>query len=491
MCPAVGAGPVRGAGARSGARELPEIFGSRHSTPRVAVGHEHSGDEIRTPGAESTRWLRVLRYVKFMLARFEVRNFRSIAQPLELSLVAVDHDREAAREVPSLGESLLTRAAVYGPNASGKSNVLAALVWLVDAVRQSLRLWEDEIPVDPFCLGSEVGKSSEFTVDYVVDGVRFEYLLEVNRAEVVREHLFHYPNKKPTRIFERERDQVTFNRALGSTRALLELLTPTTLMLSLARRFDVPEASRFAEAFIRTTAFGRLPSRRRFVDANGMGSTLRIFDQRGSLGRSPEGEITLFEDGQVDPRSQALDLLKLADLGVSDVVVERDEIPSRNGELPPRTVARPRLVHGAGDRAVALDLHQESEGTRTWFALIGPVLTALRNGAPIIFDELDASLHPVLSAELLRIFQDKATNPFGAQLIFTSHDTSLLKHLNRDEVWLTQKRTDGSTELGALADFAGERVRKSANIESAYLHGRYGAIPDIDPTRLRALGLVG
>lgn len=109
-----------------------------------------------------------------------------------------------------------------------------------------------------------------------------------------------------------------------------------------------------------------------------------------------------------------------------------------------------------------------------------------------VFDELDASLHPKLSAELLQVFHDPSTNPRGAQLLFTSHDTSLFNHLNRDEVWLTEKRNDGSTRLGALAEFAGERVRRSQNLENAYLHGRFGALPQVERAGfLRALGLIG
>jgi len=151
-----------------------------------------------------------------------------------------------------------------------------------------------------------------------------------------------------------------------------------------------------------------------------------------------------------------------------------------------------RLVHRADKERVRFDFALESEGTRTWFDLIGPVLAALDRGSLLLFDELDASLHPTLSAQLIRLFQDPATNPAGAQLVFTSHDTSLLNHLNRDEVWLTEKADDGATRLGALAEFAGERVRKSQNLEKGYLHGRFGALPDVDRTEmLRTLGLIG
>ena len=100
-------------------------------------------------------------------------------------------------------------------------------------------------------------------------------------------------------------------------------------------------------------------------------------------------------------------------------------------------------------------------------------------------DELDASLHPVISGKLMELFQDPATNPHGGQIIFTTHDTSLLGHLNRDEVWITEKRPDGSTELTALAEFRGSNVRRSTNLERGYLQGRFGGVPVVDEFLLR------
>ena len=127
----------------------------------------------------------------------------------------------------------------------------------------------------------------------------------------------------------------------------------------------------------------------------------------------------------------------------------------------------------------------------TWFGLIGPTLSALRSGRILLFDEIDASLHPRLSARLLELFQDPETNPYGAQLIFTTHDTSLLNYLNRDEVWLTEKSDSGATNSTALAEFGRDKVRRSLNLEKAYLQGRFGAVPEPDQFILReALGLV-
>jgi AAA15 family ATPase/GTPase len=147
------------------------------------------------------------------------------------------------------------------------------------------------------------------------------------------------------------------------------------------------------------------------------------------------------------------------------------------------------LIHKAAGEELPFNLPDESAGTLTWLALIGPALAALRSGDILLFDEIDASLHPKLSARLLELFQDPVTNPRGAQLIFTTHDTSLLNHLNRDEVWLTEKGDDGATTLTGLAEFGGDKVRRSLNLERAYLQGRFGAVPELDQaTVLRVLG---
>lgn len=439
-----------------------------------------------------------------MLIRFEASNYRSIAEGVELSMVAVDRDREAAREAPHLGESLLTLAAVYGPNASGKSNVVGALAWLRDAVKDSLRFWEDEIPLEPFAFGSGPTESSEFVIEITVDGVRFEYIVELDPTRVLYEGLFHYPEKKRRRIFEREGSELKLQRGLGALSGTRELLTERTLALSVARRFDEPLVSNFAKKLLGLHVLGQVPrparprrlfgaSRRRSYQSDRVDiDTTRWFDGPDADQLPPFSSVAAEAKwSALSRREQALALLRLADLGIEDVVIDVQEVAYSNSGST-LTERRLRLVHRSGDNSTPLDFAAESEGTRTWFGLIGPVLTALQAGSIVIFDELDASLHPTLSAELLRIFRSPVTNPYGAQLIFTSHDTSLLNHLNRDEVWLTEKRLDGSTRLGALAEFAGERVRRSQNLENAYLHGRFGALPQVDQTEfLRALGLIG
>ncbi|MEF3402239.1 AAA family ATPase [Agromyces sp. CCNWLW203] len=431
-------------------------------------------------------------YAGLVLVRFEVSNYRSIASPVELSFVAIDRDRPEVHFQESIGEGLLAVAAVFGPNASGKSNVVSAMGWLRDAVRNSVRFWEDDIPTEPFAFGPDKLQTSEFVLEAMVDGVRFEYRLELDAAKVSYEALFHYPEKKRRRVFERDDAGLKLQRGLGSLSGTRELLTDRTLALSVARRFDEPLVRKFAHEILQIQTLGQLPRRRRtgggaWRNPVGYMSTMRWFDNFD--------QPTLFDDLEVDltngQRDAALSLLRLADLGIDDVVIDERKVDYPDGSSP-RRERRVRLVHKTASMSAPLDFADESEGTRTWFHLIGPVLSALQEGSAVVFDELDASLHPTLSAELVNIFKSSVMNPFGAQLIFTSHDTSLLNHLNRDEVWLTEKLPDGSTRLGALAEFAGERVRRSQNLESAYLHGRFGALPQVDQAAfLRSLGLIG
>jgi predicted ATPase len=418
-----------------------------------------------------------------MLLKFEVANHRSILQPAELSMIAVDDERPAARGFTLLGERVLTVAGIYGPNASGKSNILEALAWLSAAVSSSLRGWGEEVPRDPFQFAGGPSEPSVYDVQMVADGVRYAYHLEVNDSEVLYESLYSYPERRRRILFERDGLEIDFRRGLGTLAGGTRmLLTPTTLVLSAILRLDHPEVDSFARELagikslnIGTTRAWRRMRGRNYVRPHQVTEQIFLSEDLTS-GKSSSVD----EEGLAIERKLALEMLRFADLGIDDVLV----IAREEG----REV---QLVHRAGDEQLSFALPDESVGTRTWFGLIGPVLTALRQGHLLLFDEMDARLHPRLSARLIELFQDPATNPRNAQIIFTTHDTSLLNHLNRDEVWITEKGDDGATTLTALAEFGGDKVRRSLNLEKAYLQGRFGGVPELDQFRLRqALGMI-
>lgn len=414
-----------------------------------------------------------------MLLRFEATNHRSIMEPVELSMIAVDNDRPAARGFERISERALTVAAIYGPNASGKSNVLDALHWLSTAVGESLRQWDDHVPRRTFRFGDGPTTPSTFEVEMMIGEVRYEYHLEIDDSSVIFEGLYSYPERRRRVLFERAGMELILRRGLSALSGTRDLLTPTTLALSAALRFDEPEVGAFGRtlAGIGVLSKGtpdRLPSwfseRLASRVLVGAAATSQIFESSEDVARA-----------DVEERNVALGMLRLADLGIDDVEITDDGL---------EPVPRLRLVHHASGQRLPFEIADESAGTRTWFALIGPVLGALRTGQVLLFDEIDASLHPRLSAHLLGLFQASETNPRGAQLIFTTHDTSLLGHLNRDEVWLTEKGDDGATRLTALAEYGGDKVRRSTNLERAYLQGRFGAVPQVDEFALRqALGL--
>jgi uncharacterized protein len=139
-----------------------------------------------------------------MLIRFEAGNHRSIKSPVELSMVAVDTDRPSVRSFDRLAEGVLPLAGLYGPNASGKSNVLDALGWLAAAVRDSLRRWDDSVPREAFRFDDFAEQPSTYEVDLMVAGVRHIYSLEVDDTQILHEELVSYPEKRPRTLFSRE-----------------------------------------------------------------------------------------------------------------------------------------------------------------------------------------------------------------------------------------------------------------------------------------------
>ena len=419
-----------------------------------------------------------------MLLRLQVSNHRSILEPVELSMIAVDKGRAAARQFEGLSEHVLTVAGIYGPNASGKSNLLDAIAWLSMAVARSLRDWGDYIPRDAHRFGKGPGSPTKFDLDLEVGGIRHTYRLELDDSSVLFESLDSYPEGRRRNLFTRCERAINFRRGLAGTRGIQALLTPTTLALSAGSRLAASGFRGVARALssmrVSRPRNSRSPWAARVSWPDD--TTRLLVDDEARQSR-------LFDTGQgrsaVTDRSSAMELLRFADPGIADFVMTEEESDHHGGLR-----RQLRLIHRGEGEPVFFGLEDESDGTQTWFSLLGPALAALRRGQVFLLDEIDASLHPRLSARLIEIFQDGQTNSRGAQLVFTSHNTSLLNSLNRDELWLTERAPNAPTRLVGLAEFRGERVRKSLNLERAYLQGRFGAVPEVDQAAVRrALGL--
>jgi AAA15 family ATPase/GTPase len=413
-----------------------------------------------------------------VLLRFRFSNFRSFRAEQELSLIAGPFTDlpDVVRHPAGLKEGVLPIAAIYGANASGKTNVIQAIGFMASAVSLSHRDWKPDgpIPREPFMAYEESKlEPSEFEADFLLAGVRHGYGFRVDSQVVLEEWLYVYPKGKKQTWFHRKRGNpiVFSNKMPGENRTIENLTRQNSLFLSAAAQ-------------------------------NAHEALLPIFTWLSGLlfvigDRSKYRQHTARLCSKVDYKNEIARLVSVADLGISEMTVENKTFPDKTKELvetftklfelqPETTVLVNfndqfiRLLHRFGNTTVPFSEDQESDGTLAYLALLGPAVDAIQKGTPLLIDELDASLHPLLAIQLLRLFNTPSSNPKGAQLIFNTHDTNLLSGgvLRRDQIWFTEKGNDATSHLYALSDF---KPRRQENLQSGYLQGRYGAIPFINP----------
>lgn len=423
-----------------------------------------------------------------MLLRFRFSNYRSFRSEQEFSMIAgplKEHDENLVKNA-AIPESVLTAAAVYGANASGKTNLLRALHFMATAVKDSHTRWQpdEQIPRQQFAfLEREKDRPSAFTIDLIVDGVRYQYGFTVSDAAVLKEWLYAYPKGKRQSWFNRTvGTPMTFSEKMpGENRTIEALMRPNSLFLSTAAQNNHPALTPIYRWFSQSVTF--------------------VFEKKSP---SSQGSVELRADPLselcADPlyRESMARMLAFADLGVSDLRLGKQVVPEplkrimSQGMKPKdlenvikgiESVKQVHLVHRAGDGSMPFQPDQESHGTIAYLALLGPILSGLQNGGVVCVDELDASLHPLLATRLIRLFSDRSMNPKGAQLIFNTHDTNLLNRgiLRRDQIWFAEKEQDGSSQIYPLTDF---QPRKDENLANGYLQGRYGAIPFLSPELL-------
>lgn len=420
-----------------------------------------------------------------MLVEFRVKNFRSMRDEQVLSLVASKDKTLGDTNVMSTGlkaaPGLLRSAVVYGANAGGKSNLIKALQYMRGVVLESATVIQpgQTYGVQPFRLDDlSASEATEFEVTFIVADVRYQYGFAITPERIVREHLLVYKAFKPQRWFDRHfevdsgKDVYEFGPGLKGAKHLWEGATrPNSLFLSMAVQLN-SEAMRPVFDWFATA--------------------LVIFNEQAKL--SPQTSIQMLQ--QAEGRKQICAFLTAADISISDIEVVTHKVPGhavhfdldanktevRSEELEEHQL---RFSHVTERGRAVFDLIDESSGTRNLLFLTGPVLDILTKGLTLVIDELDTSLHTLLVRELVRLFHRPDVNTGGAQLIFTTHDTSLLDAPNlfrRDQVWFIEKDKDQASTLVALAEFS---PRKNEALERGYLIGRYGAIPFLN----QSLGL--
>lgn len=426
-----------------------------------------------------------------MLIEFRVANFRSFHEEQTFSLVASKDEKHPGNLIPGEKFNLLKAAAIYGSNASGKSNLIKAIDFMEEFIRNSATRMNqgDKIPfIVPFRLAPDSrAKPSSFEVTVVVDETRFEYGFSATRERVHDEWLAAYPppHRRRQQWFERRFDPQTEQ----TTWAFRGPLKPEEAILKAKTRDNGLVLSRGAELNIGFLNELFLWFRK----------SLRIYD----LSDPPVAlMISTIERIREDPefRNRVVKLLRHADLGIDGVNVESESVdwesvPDDVKRLIPEKGRRELLVSGLSVRTThrlfGSDAHEqfdmeknESNGTMRLFALAAPVLDALSKGRVIVVDELECSMHPLLTRKIIELFQSPEANKKGAQLIFATHDSTLMdpELFRRDQIWLVEKNRSGASELFSLYDFDTEdRPRNTEAFQRNYLAGRYGGVPNFGP----------
>jgi hypothetical protein len=400
-----------------------------------------------------------------VLLQFQIENFRSFRERATFSMVASKlssrHgvlDEDTTFE-PRPDLRLLTSAAIYGANASGKSNLVKALAFMRWFVLNSNRALQsgEAIPFDPFRLSEEPSRTtSGFEITFLLDGVEYRYGFDAGADAVATEWLYARRASRERTLFEREGSEIRLGPDFKKEgHGVADKTRDNALFLTTVAQFNGPTAAAVLQWF----------------------RSLRIMSGLEDLGAKLQTIAAIHDPAE---RAATVALLRGFDLGVESLELEtrpHAEKYARPGDdAGVKTIRRAFHADGRPGRAIPFDLEDESEGTQKVFALTAPLRDALRDGRPVIIDEFDARLHPVLSRAIVRLFNSRATNPHHAQLVIVTHDTSILNKdtFRRDQIWFAEKDPRAGTDLYSLAEYA---VRNDASFDKDYMMGRYGAIP--------------
>ncbi len=417
-----------------------------------------------------------------MLIQFSVNNFRSIKDNVTLSMLAASKDISNTFFLRDGSYELLNSAVLYGANASGKSNILKAMAQMRNIVLNSTKVHQstDKLPHNPYKLTKQtVQASTSFEIIFFVQENKYRYGFEFDSTTVYAEWLFLDENGREAKLFYRDIEEEFYvnKNKFKEGRGLEEKTLKNQLFIWKCDAENGPISKEILQWF----------SHFNMIDG---------LENRGYI------DFTINQMKNQEFKKEIVSLVKFADLGIIDIATNESKIDSKEIEaIPlPREIKDQILndenlikiethtSHKFFDQdnnevgQVRFDLHKdESFGTNKFFAMSAPILDTLKRGGILIVDELDASLHPILTTYLIRLFHNKKVNSQNAQLIFATHDTNLLNAdlLRRDQIWFTEKDKYGSTDLYSLVEYKINKARKSTNLEKNYLQGRYGAIPYI------------
>ena len=421
-----------------------------------------------------------------MLVEISISNYRSIGDKQTLSLTPAPKQKEYPINIITEGAyDALNAIAIYGSNASGKSNLLRSISVMNEIVHISSRTSSTtKLPFDPFALKEGyVDKPTEFEIVFIKDEKRYRYGFSYMRSSIIREWLYRKNVGREVPLFLREGDVIDVRSGFQGSKKLIDTAVEATrdnaLFLSQCDSLNVEEAVSIMAWFDTLHVINGLYTEIHEV------STVELWQQMLYRDKINEYISTIAMD--IHGIDISIKKLNENDLPSNFPAQLKERITKYNVQSFHQTYAKDSQPTNAF-LSWDFDKH-ESEGSKKALQLSGPVLKALMNGEILVIDEMEAKLHPIITLNIIDMFLDPNCNPKHAQLIFATHDTNLLSYskLRRDQIYFTEKNKWESTELFSLSDFVyfnekngeivEEKERKDTDKEKRYLEGRYGAIP--------------
>lgn len=398
-----------------------------------------------------------------MIINFSVKNFRSIDDEVNLSFEAVDKNENDKYYIYNSGkEKILKTAIIYGSNASGKTNILKALGFLVKFIRSPLDRKDQLIELEPFLFTDNVKKSTYFELEFLMNDIKYSYVLEVSKEKVLLEQLYFY-NPRKALVFDR--DDYDFGSKIKINKSEKEALKNNTLhnnsILSgyLKTNIHIEELENPIAWFKKI-----LPPV--FPTTNLVGFVIEQLEKKDlnkefilNILQNADFGIDNFDIKESDPEEEFKEFLKKIEESHDDF--KRLEI---------------FFTHM---KKYKLEYDDESTGTQRYYQLSIILTLLLKESLILPIDELEASLHPDLLKHFLLSF---IVNSKNSQLIFTTHSRELLIEkdiLRQDIIWFTEKKDNHSTELYSLSDFDTKTLRKESSMYNIYKSGKLGATPNL------------
>jgi len=424
-----------------------------------------------------------------MIVQFSIENYKSFKKESILSFIGSNTTKEHESDNTFLWKDykFLKSNAIYGANASGKSNLINAMSLMKRIVLTSFHnalLEKNKITqVSPFKLNSDSSKRpSTFEVVFIKNEKQYRYGFEIKEDKILSEWLFHIPNKIETPLFTRELDKIHINKTQFKEGLNLESKTRNNvLFISVCSQFNGEVSDLVINWFKNLRFISGLND-----DGYRRYTTEKIKEDK-TFNKWLNKFIKFLEISKISVEDELIETIDIDDLDIPDDKKELKVALKALNELQEKekTVSKLKSWHNVYDSDniindnVAFDFNrEESKGTQKLVYILGPIYDALVNSRVLIVDELDSRLHTLLTSQVINLFHK--FNKKNAQFAFVLHDTNILKTevFRRDQLWFIEKDQFGSSEIYSLYDYG--KVRKDAKFEQAYLKGNYGAVPQIN-----------